>query len=274
MNLKSLVSATDDAHRRGFEEWFPPEYSRSEPKRMRQRQEALKAFVFGPLRTHDITDEENPIKPVPRMPYLEHLMDCEIRESNLIVPKVRRMIQTLSTEGRCMWGALEYPLQKIVIINQSEADGARHVEEDIKNVMYVSLPADVTDQFNVADAVGKFKLVEKRQTSISGAPRWIPWNSWIQAFPATARQLRGEGASGIFWDEFATHPNTRASCKAILPVLFGRTKKRNWMIRMGTVNPDTASGRHFMELYERDNFKRARMTARYGVQYADGNDVA
>jgi len=210
--------------------------------------------------------EVNPIKQVPRLPYLECFVDVLIRETNLIVPKVRRMIQTLTVEGYELWRVLEKPSTKVALVQASGTDGEKHVEDDIKNTMFANLPKDLQGIYQIADGFGSFKVVEKK---VEG--RWIPWKSQIIAAPVNSRELIGWGASSIFWDEFCTHPAARRACKAIVPTLFGRTLDRGQLIRMGTVNPDTGSGKYFMELYERDNLKRARMSAKYGVEYTDGD---
>lgn len=274
MDLSSVGRA---AFRNDVEKWFPPRYS-SDPDVMRaERQEALKAFMFGPYRTEDVQERRagiDPVKAIPRIPYLECFADVLIAEPNLIVPKVRRMIQTLFCEGYELWRALERPSFKGAVVHANMDDGEKHIEQDIKDVAWRSLPKDLTDQFVLADALGKFMLVERRVTTKAGGVAYKPWRSQIIAFPATSRELRGWGASSILWDEFSTHPGAHKACKAILPTLFGRTMDRGQLIRMGTVNPDTASGRYFMELYERENFRRARMVAKYGVEFGGEGAVA
>lgn len=271
LDLGTLTSVTRDNSRANIEAWFPPAYSEYPPKKLQQRQHACKEFIFGPLRTEDVQERNaDPIKQVPRMPYLEVLVDALIREHNLIIPKVRRMIQTLTIEGYELWRVLERKSTKVALVQASGADGEKHVEEDIKLTMFYSLPADIKDQFKIAEGYGQFKVEEKRESRVSGKATWKPWRSQILATPINSRELIGWGASSIFMDEFCSHPGARKACKMIIPTLFGRTLDKGQMIRQGTVDPDTASGRYFMELYERHNLKRARMAAKYGIEFTDG----
>jgi hypothetical protein len=142
-------------------------------------------------------------------------------------------------------------------------DGQRHVEEDIKQVMWEKLPATLTSQFVIAQSKGQLKLTHRIDPR-TGDP--MLWDSWMIPYPTGAKQLRSFGHAVIFWDEFSTHPGAKQASKGILPTLVGRTLDRGQLIRMGTVNPDTASGRYFKELYEPHNFRRARMVARYGAE--------
>ena len=245
--------------------WFPKSYSADEEEKLLQRQTACKEFVFGPLRTLDAQERTiHPIKPIPRLPYLETWIDGLVREPDVINPKVRRMIKTLSAEGYLLWRIIERPGTYVAMVHASMEDGVRHVEEDIKDVMWGCLPPWLKDQFNVEPAKGQLRLSHRM---VGG--KWQLWDSWIVPYPTGARQLRSFGHGIVFWDEFSTHPKAESASKGIVPTLFGRTHDRGQMIRMGTVNPDTASGRYFKKLYEYENYRRARMIARFGAEIAE-----
>jgi hypothetical protein len=263
-DLRNLAAALK---RSEADKWFPASYSDDPATRLRQRQEACKAFIFGPIRTTDAQERVlDPRKQIPRMPYLETMVDALVAEPDLLIPKMRRMIQTLTCEAYLVWRILERPGTWIAVVHATLEDGIRHVEEDIKDVMWASLPQFLTAPFTLGATKGQLRLTLRGnpKTGINDIH-----DSWIIPYPTGAKQLRSFGHAVIFWDEFSTHPGAKQASKGILPTLIGRTQERGQLIRMGTVNPDTASGRYFKELYEPQNFRRARSVARYGAEIGE-----
>lgn len=273
MDLLSLQRATELANQKN---WFPPthydqklsqwvvKYPESSQDTLALRQTLCKNFIFGPLRTTDAQERKtNPVKPVPRIPYLEVWIDGLVREPDVIGAKIRRMIQTLTCEGYLEWRVAERPGTYIAVVHAALEDGQRHVEEDIKGVMWEQLPLSFREQFVVAEAKGQLRLTH-RYCLETGNP--YPWDSWIVPYPTGARALRSFGHAVIFWDEFSTHPGAEKAFRGIMATRVGQTLDIGQLILLGTVNPDTASGRYFKKLYETENFRRARMVARYGAE--------
>lgn len=267
-SLKGLGKLTALSAEKGIAEWFPPEYSQIPEIRAAQRVKAAQSFVFGPLRTEDVQEHSgNPIKSVPRLPYMEKLVEFHMTVEDLIVPKVRRMIMTLGFQGGSMWKVLERPSKKIAFVYNDLEQGEDMIDANIRAVMWDSMPDELKLIFNIGDKSGIFQVVEKR---INGL--WKPWRSEIKPFPAKPKDLRGYGGD-IFWDEFSTHPDARECAKAISPARVGRSKFKGQRVLLGTVNPMTPSGRYFMELYEHHNLKRARMMAKYGLELPEKEEV-
>lgn len=252
------------------ERWFPAKYSLDDEERLEERQFACKEFTFGPVRTKDAQERRTTkIKQIPRIEYLEHWIEALVRESDVINPKVRRQIITLSTEnGYGLWRAMEAANTDVVILFNNLKDGERHIDEDIVDVAWKNLPEFLRKQYVVSAATGGLWITHRRlRDEKTGEPYWAPWDSAILPYASGASHGRGHSPSVVIWDEFSTHPRARQAMTALRFSLIGRGKGDiGQIVTIGTVNPGTSSGRYFRERYGQEDFRRCRMAAKYGIE--------
>ena len=199
-------------------------------------------FIFeaGKLKTKDEHDQEAPVKPFPRQPYLRVLLDCLLVSGRLMEPgeakwaldagiafdwlvltreigllpveKSRQVMATWLVCAYLLWRAKFRPYQLILVQSKREDDAANLVFNKEATVGRIS--------FMEQTLPGHLRSVEFPKNATFGHV-YFPNGSHIWAIPEGGDVIRSNTPSVVFSDEAAFQPEFGASYTAARPALDG-----------------------------------------------------
>ena len=141
------------------------------PSRMERCKDSFSYFLFNFVKTHDEHDRKTPIKRVERKQYLKELAVLMQNEKMLIVEKSRQMMVSWIACSLCVWQAMYYPGQRIMIQSKKESDADGLV--DRCKFIYDNLPKDVKEMYPTKQPFAYLKMIFMSNpiSVISGCPQ-------------------------------------------------------------------------------------------------------
>lgn len=133
-----------------------------------------------------------------------------------------------------LWRVMKDPGQIVGLVQKKSDDGARHIEERLKQVMWWHLPPWLKALYTVAPIKGTFNLTH---ATVRG--RLEPWGSYMTAYPKGAEQLRSFVHSLLIGDEVCFQPDHEAWWTAAVPTIQARGRHRGQVIQMSSAAPDS-----------------------------------
>ena len=178
------------------------------PFRMEKCQKSFSHFLFNFVRTQDEHDQQYPIKRIPKKKYIKELADLMQNEKMLLVEKSRQMMVSWLSCALCVWQAMYYPGQRIMIQSKKEGDADGLV--DRCKFIYMNLPKEIRDKYPVKQPMAYLKLIFMSNPV-----------STIQGTPQGADTLRQWTCSLIISDEMAFQEMAEDAFTASKPTLVG-----------------------------------------------------
>lgn len=251
-------SASPALQEKLWERWFPRKWPFFKSARENAQSLAIRRFVFEAVRTRDLLDMDDPVKPLPRITYLERHLDDMVRQKRLAVLKSRRTIVTLTTYSGICWFCESHPHQAWALVPQTGEDGSRHIRRYVQDGIFAYQPEWVKARFELRPVTGTFEIAARDGQA---------WGSIFLSYAKGDDKLRSETHSGIYWDEFAFQDNAEEMWGAVVPTMSHRDlEKRGRLILVSTAN----SGSYMGELLGPDKKEAAQLGKLTGFAAAKG----
>lgn len=156
-------------------------------------------YVF----TLDPHDEVNPIKRMPRKPYLDELVDLWLVERLLLVPKSRQLMCSWLFAALYLWDA-QFHFGRYIYFQSKKEDDADYLVRDRAGFILEYQPRFLWPRdFDFKKDVSYCRINFESQ------------KSYIIGIPEGGHQIRSQVPSGLFSDEAAFQPEFEEAVSAV-----------------------------------------------------------
>lgn len=173
-------------------------------------QRSLKYFLWGDGVRHDgyawtvdPHDRDNPIKRLPRKPYLDYLADIWLKENLLLVPKSRQLMVSWFFSAAYLWDT-QFNYGRYTYFQSKKEEDADYLVQDragfiLKNEPFYLWPEGFDPKKHISYCSIAFESI----------------NSYIIGIPEGGDQIRSQVPSGLFSDEAAFQPEFEKAVGAV-----------------------------------------------------------